>query len=88
MLPACHRRRVRFRGALERRGLLVEGRGWRWGWALRMLSANMQMLEERAVRAEAQEAVLTPGDEHRPGLGLLGTEKGAQTQVTDDPTAG
>jgi hypothetical protein len=33
-----------------------------------MLCAHMQMLEQRAVSAEAQEAVLTPGGGHRAGL--------------------
>lgn len=46
-----------------------------------MLGANMQMLEERAVRAEAQEAVLTPGGGHRAGLGLLGDQGGAYSML-------
>lgn len=42
-----------------------------------MLNANMQMFEEGAMRAEAQEAVLTPEDEHRTGLGFLIDQEGA-----------
>lgn len=76
-LQAGRRRRVRLRGSLGRRRLLVEGGGWRRGWALRMLGANMQMLEERAVRAEAQEAVLTPGGRYGAGLVFPGTRAGS-----------
>ena len=47
-----------------------------------MLGANMQMLEERAVSAEAQQAVLTPGGQHRAGLGLPGDPGRGLSAVT------
>lgn len=38
---------------------LCPGQGWWRGWVLTMVYTNMQMLEERAMSAEAQEAILT-----------------------------
>lgn len=48
-----------------------------------MLCTNMQMLEERSVSAEAQEAILTPGGRHRAGL-CPGQQEGAYPLLPRD----